>query len=109
MNICALMGTVSRAARVTFQPETGQPVVSFTVCVEEPRPTGDPFKTYIGIECYGRSAMEAETLTPGTLVAIEGKLSWKAYTHKGPKRSNLVVLARSVRVLALTPTAAPVP
>lgn len=94
---------------MTFQPETGQQVVSLTVCVEEPSKTGDVWKTHIGIECYGRSAVEAETLTPGALVAVEGKIGWKAYTHKGEKRSTLVVMARQVRVLALTPTAAPVP
>ncbi len=100
MNIGALMGTVTRDPRVTYQEGTGQQVVSLTLSVEEPRPTGDPFKTYIAIECYGRSAAQAETLSTGTLVAVEGKIGWKAYTHKGEKRSTLVVLARQVRELA---------
>lgn len=109
MNTCALIGTVTRDPRVTFQEGTGQQVVSLTVCIEEPRTPGDVWKTYVGIECYGRSATEAETLRAGTLVAIEGKIGWKVYMHKGEKRSTLVVLARTVRVLALTPTSAPVP
>ena len=109
MNTCALIGTLTRPPRVTFQPETGQQVVSFTLSVEEPRPTGDPFKTYIGIECYGRSVTQAEALTPGALVAVEGKIGWKSYMHKGEKRTTLVVLARQVHVLALTPTETPVP
>ena len=74
MNTCALVGTVTRDPRVTFQEGTGQQVVSVTVCVEEPGKTGDPFTTSIGVECYGRSAAQAEALTPGALVAVEGKI-----------------------------------
>ncbi len=49
MNTCSLLGTVSRGPHVTFQAETGQQVVRLTVCVEEPRTTGDVWKTYIGV------------------------------------------------------------
>ncbi len=106
MNICALMGTVTRDPRVTYQEGTGQQVASCTMCIEEPRPTSAGWKTDIGIECYGRAATQAEALTPGALVVIEGKIGWKSYMQRGEKRSTLVVLARQVRVLALTSTAA---
>ena len=99
MNTCVLSGTVTRDPRV----------VSLTVCVEEPSKTGATFTTYIGVECYGRSAAQAEALTPGALVAVEGRIGWKASTHKGEKRSPLVVLARQVRVRVLTPPGEPGP
>jgi single-stranded DNA-binding protein len=108
MNTCALVGYLERDPVVRFKQETGEQTVSFTVRTEEPGKQGS-FKTYIPIETFGAVATKAESLCKGQLVAIEGRIGWKAYEHRGEKRTTLIVLARSVQVLAEAEALAPPP
>lgn len=100
LNTCAIVGALARDPYRRVQPESDLPVVSLTIRVDEPGKDGRMFSTYIPVECYGQCAMQAETLSKETWVAVTGKLGWKSYEKQGEKRSTLMVVARQISVLA---------
>jgi single-stranded DNA-binding protein len=99
LNTCAIVGHLERDPHVRLQAESGHQVVSFTVRVEEPGKDGRAFSTFIPVECYGRCATHAETLSKDVCMAVEGQLGWKSDEKHGEKRSTLMVVARQISVL----------
>lgn len=100
LNTVCLTGTLERDP-VTKVDDHGTQLVTFTVRLDESGKDNAVFKTYIPVECYGRTAERAADGGAGDVLGIEGKLKWKSYVDKhGEKRSTLCVLARQVSVLA---------
>ena len=99
MNTVALVGTVTRTPSTKFEGE-GLQLTSLTLAVAEPGREGKPYTLYVPCVSYGRAADACSLLTAETLVAVQGKLSWRTRPGKcGQEHSTLVVQVREVQVL----------
>lgn len=101
LNVLALTGTLERAP-VLRQEEGGTaPRCSATLRCEEVSASGSPFKLYVPLEAWGKSAEALGALPAGTAVAIQGKLCWRKHVPRpGEDKSGLAVLVGKVSVLA---------
>ena len=96
LNHVVVSGSVEREPFVK-ELENGTLTTSFAIRVEEPSQTGEVFKLFVTVDCYGQLAKETETLQAGDAVVVSGKLKYKSWTGKnGEKKSTLAVLARTV-------------
>ena len=80
LNSVALCGRLTDAGvKLTYLP-SGSPEAAWTLVVEEPSKDGQHvFKLFVPIVVYGaRAEALAETLEPGDLVTVQGKLGWRA-------------------------------
>jgi single-stranded DNA-binding protein len=88
MNHVSLIGTVGQYGVKITWTEGGKPQTSLSVMVEEPGKEKATYNTFVPVLIVGSRAEEAaETLEPGDLIAIEGKLAYKA--GKTKDRANL--------------------
>jgi single-stranded DNA-binding protein len=107
LNSVALCGRVTDAGvKLTYLP-SGHPEAKLTLVVEGPSKDGQQtFRLFVPVMVYGaRAEALAETLEPGDLVTVQGKLGWRAppATKANPKpMGKLVVLAWQVERLAPT-------
>jgi single-stranded DNA-binding protein len=93
MNVVHLTGHVSDYGPKISWTEAGKLQTTFTLVVEE-----GAFRTFIPVLVVGQNAeAAAETLEPGELVALSGKLQWKA--GKSKDAGKLVVVCYGVEVL----------
>lgn len=84
--------------------ENGQPECQFSALVKELGRDGDTwFKTWVPIVVYGMAAERAASdLEPGMIVAIDGKLAWRAHqkkTGEGKAEGKIVVMATNIAVI----------
>jgi single-stranded DNA-binding protein len=113
LNSVSLSGRVTDAGvKLTYLP-SGHPEATWTLVVEEPSKNGQQvFKLFVPVVVHGaRAEALAETLEPGDLVTVQGKLGWRAppATKMAPKPTGkLVVLAWQVEQLAAATAPAPV-
>ena len=100
LNTCAIVGVLSREPSTKFEP-SGSQTTALTVRCDEVGRDGQTHALYVSVQCYGKTADQAATLGLDDVVAVEGKLMFKAYADRdGQKRSTLCVLARQIQVLA---------
>ena len=105
LNSVALCGRVTdTGVKLTYLP-SGSPEMKCTLVVEEPSKDGQQtFRLFVPVMVYGAKAEAlAETLEPGDLVTVQGKLGWRASpaTKMHPKPSGkLMVLAWQIERLA---------
>ena len=79
INRVFLIGRVSDFGPKLTYNANGKPECSVTLMLEEPGKDGYVFKTFVAVQVVGPRAEEAaETLEPGDLCLVEGKLSYKA-------------------------------
>lgn len=99
MNMIALVGTVTRTPRTTFEGD-GLQVTSLTLATLEPGRDGKVFRLFVPCVSFGRAAEACSLLTAEDLVAVQGKLSWRKHMGKcGQDHSQLIVTIREVQVL----------
>jgi single-stranded DNA-binding protein len=102
MNHVSLVGTVGQYGVKIAWTDGGKSQITLTVIVEEPGKEKTTYKTFIPVLIVGPCAEKAaETLEPGDLIAIEGKLAYKA--GKTKDAGKLVVVTFSVERLAAAP------
>jgi len=102
MNICSLVGHVSRPPIVTCEPEGGAHLCTFTLAVEEHSygPERKPYVLYVPCTSWGKSAEACSLLNAQDLVSIQGKLTWRPHKAKcGQEHSQLCVRVSEVQVL----------
>ncbi len=97
INRVTLLGHVSDyGPKIRWLP-SGAAECTFTLIVTAPGKDGTPYKTFIPVMILGAKAEHcAETLEPGMLTAIDGKLSWrKSEAKKSGEKADgkLVVMA----------------
>ena len=91
MNTLALVGTLTRSPTTRFEGD-GLQMTTLTLAVPEPAKDGRTFTLYVPCVAYGRAADACSVLEAETLVALQGKLSWRKQQGKcGQDHSQLVV------------------
>jgi single-stranded DNA-binding protein len=99
LNVCALVGTLSRDPRTAFEGD-GRQTTTFTLAIVEPGREGKAFTLYVPCVCWGKAAEAADVLNAEDLVSVQGKLCWRKHVDKhGQDRSTLAVNVREVSVL----------
>jgi single-stranded DNA-binding protein len=104
LNSVALCGHVTDAGVKLTYRASGHPEATWTLVVEEPSKDGQQvFKLFIPVAAYGTKAEAlAETLEPGDLLTVLGRLGWRAppATKTNPKPlGKLVVLGWQIERL----------
>jgi single-stranded DNA-binding protein len=114
LNSVALCGRVTDAGvKLTYLP-SGHPEAKFTVLLEEAggKDGQQTFRLFVPVVIYGsRAEILAETLEPGDLVSLVGKLGWRTLpaTKADPKPTGkLTVVAWQIERLAGATAPAPV-
>jgi single-stranded DNA-binding protein len=106
MNSVQLIGRLTRAPVTRFEGD-GLQVCTFTLAVTESSREGKAYTVYVPCTSWGRSAETCALLNAADVVAIVGKLIWRAHKAKcGEEHSQLVV---SVREMAVLETAMEIP
>ena len=99
MNTVALVGTVTRTPSTKFEGD-GLQMTTLTLALTEAGREGKPYTLYVPCVSYGRAADACSLLEAETLVAVQGKLSWRKQQGKcGQEHSQLVVQVREAQVL----------
>ena len=100
--------------KLTYR-ENGQPECTLTAVIKEPSRDGQTiYRTFVPVVLYGVPAEKAAAeLEPGMIIAVDGKLTWRANAKKpteGKADGKLVVMASSVNIIHPAPVAtAPAP
>ena len=97
LNECFLVGDITRDPEVSFS-DSGTACARTTLCVTEDR-DGMAWKTYVPVECWGKSAEVLGDLPKGTTVFLRGKLKWRTLTKDGKKDGRLEVASWSVQLV----------
>jgi single-stranded DNA-binding protein len=93
VNVCTVVGRVSKAGPRLTYTESGTPVCSLVVEVDE-LSGGRIFTTYLPVDITGRYAEQSSVdLEPGDVVQISGKLKYKSTVDKRTqeKTSKLII------------------
>jgi single-stranded DNA-binding protein len=101
MNSVQLVGHLSRAPVVRFEPDSHQ-VTTWTLAIEELGygQEGKKYILYCPCVAYGRTAESASLLSAGDVISVSGKLSWRKQVGKcKQEHSIMVVNVREVAVL----------
>jgi single-stranded DNA-binding protein len=99
-NVCVLSGRISDYGPKLRPLPSGKWELSFTVCCDEPGRDGQIYTTFIPVLVHGAACEPlAETLEPGDIVHVTGKLSWTKKVSKGEEKSGLAVTTFGVEVL----------
>jgi single-stranded DNA-binding protein len=100
LNKVFLVGTLGdRGVTVAPLPESGALCGTFTLICTEPGDGERSFQPFVPCACYGKALAQAEQLTPGAVVALDGKLTRRPRLQHGEQVWELVVLAWSVTPL----------
>jgi single-stranded DNA-binding protein len=113
LNSVALCGRVTDAGVKLTYLASGHPEATLTLVVEELGKDGQQkFRLFVPVVVYGtRAEVLAETLEPGDLVTVQGKLGWRAppATQANPKPAGkLLVIGWQVEKVAATTSPAQV-
>jgi single-stranded DNA-binding protein len=99
MNSVVLVGTVTRTPIVRFEG-AGLQVTTLTLALAESGREGKGYTLYVPCQAWGRAAEACSLLEAETLVAVQGKLSWRKQTGKcGTDHSTLIVRIGEVQLL----------
>ena len=110
LNNCVLIGRMTRDADLRYLPNTGTPVVNFTLAVDkelskdkraEFEAAGKPTADFINIVAWGRTAEAVANYTSkGLKVAVQGRLQSRSWTaDDGDRRYATEVVADRVEFL----------
>jgi single-stranded DNA-binding protein len=103
INRVILSGTIGQYGVKITWTDTGKPQTSLTLVCEEPGRQGGTFKTFVPVLIVGAQAeVLAETLEPGDVLLLDGKLAYRA--GKTKESGTLVVTCYRVEVLVQTTT-----
>ena len=98
-NRVILLGAVGDKG-VTIRPQEGGPLMgSFLLKLTEVNDAGRTFTAYHSVECYGRALSVADTLAPGDVILVDGKLRRRKLDN--PERWDTSVLALTVTRVVL--------
>ncbi len=103
VNEVFLAGECARDPEPHFS-ENGTQSTTVALCLREER-DGKEYKTYVPVECWGKSAEVLAEMQQGDPVFIKGKLRWKSWTKDGEKQGRLEVSSWSVQPVAASATA----
>lgn len=110
MNVCSLIGRLTRDPELRYTPNTNQAVITFTIAVdkglsrekrEEMEAKGMPTADFISIVAWGRTAENISNyVSKGNMVGVTGRIQSRTYEAKdGTKRYVTEVIASSVEFL----------
>ena len=110
MNVCSLIGRLTRDPELRYTPNTNQAVITFTIAVdkglsrekrEEMEAKGMPTADFISIVAWGRTAENISNYaSKGNMVGVTGRIQSRTYEAKdGTKRYVTEVIASSVEFL----------
>ena len=86
-----ILGNLGKDAEVRYMPQSGDPVVCFSICSNEYSRSGEKQNWY-NINLFGSSEKIVEHLTKGTGLFLKGRLNAKAWVgDDGEPRVNLNV------------------
>jgi single-stranded DNA-binding protein len=104
VNKVILAGSIGDyGAKVTYRP-SGKPELTFSLILEKPV-GAKVFKTFLPVQVYGAQAEAlAETLQPGDVVLLDGKLA--SCAGKTKDSDKLVVVCSAVEILIQATTSA---
>lgn len=101
-----MLNRVTLIGRLTRNPEsrttaTGKSVCTFGIAVNRRTKQEDGDADFFTVSCWNQTAdYVSNYLTKGTLVAVDGRLSWRKYvTSDGQNREVIEVVADSVQGL----------
>lgn len=91
-----ILGNLGKDAEVRYMPQSGDPVVCFSICSNEYSRSGEKQNWY-NINLFGSSEKIVEHLTKGTGLFLKGRLNAKAWVgDDGEPRVNLNVNTNKV-------------
>lgn len=110
MNVCSLIGRLTRDPELRYTPNTNQAVITFTIAVdkglsrekrEEMEAKNMPTADFISIVAWGRTAENISNyVSKGNMVGVTGRIQSRTYEAKdGTKRYVAEVIASSVEFL----------
>lgn len=110
MNVCSLIGRLTRDPELRYTPNTKQAVITFTIAVdkglsrekrEEMEAKNMPTADFISIVAWGRTAENISNyVSKGNMVGVTGRIQSRTYEAKdGTKRYVTEVIASSVEFL----------
>ncbi len=110
MNVCSLIGRLTRDPELRYTPNTNQAVITFTIAVdkglsrekrEEMEAKNMPTADFISIVAWGRTAENISNyVSKGNMVGVTGRIQSRTYEAKdGTKRYVTEVTASSVEFL----------
>src|SRR2546422_370439 len=84
VNKVILVGAVGKeGVAMSFHPTTGTPKAALTLILTEQGPDGHPYSRKVPVEIWGRHAEAVSALSPGTLVAFDGKVGRRSKAEGG--------------------------
>lgn len=110
MNVCSLIGRLTKDPELRYTPNTNQAVITFTIAVdkglsrekrEEMEAKNMPTADFISIVAWGRTAENISNyVSKGNMVGVTGRIQSRTYEAKdGTKRYVTEVIASSVEFL----------
>lgn len=103
MNSVALVGRLTKEPEMRYIPNSGTPVVNFTIAIDRNYKKSDGTKEtdFIPVEAIGKLAdIVAKYISKGRLVSVEGSLRVDRYKNQSEEnRTFTKVLATSVQAL----------
>ena len=104
LNRVSLVAKVGEYGPKLTYRENGQPECTLTAVIKEPSRDGQTiYRTFVPVVLYGVPGEKAAAeLEPGMIVAVDGKLAWRATAKKpaeGKAEGKLVVMASSVTLI----------
>ena len=110
MNVCSLIGRLTKDPELRYTPSTNQAVITFTIAVdkglsrekrEEMEAKNMPTADFISIVAWGRTAENISNfVSKGNMVGVTGRIQSRTYEAKdGTKRYVTEVIASSVEFL----------
>ena len=110
MNVCSLIGRLTKDPELRYTPSTNQAVITFTIAVdkglsrekrEEMEAKNMPTADFISIVAWGRTAENISNfVSKGNMVGVTGRIQSRTYEAKdGTKRYVTEVIASSLEFL----------
>ena len=110
MNVCSLIGRLTRDPELRYTPNTNQAVITFTIAVdkglsrekrEEMEAKNMPTADFISIVAWGRTAENISNyVSKGNMVGVTGRIQSRTYEAKKKKKRYVTeVIASSVEFL----------
>lgn len=92
----SILGNLGKDAEISYMPQSGDPVISFSICANEYSRSGEKQNWY-NVSLFGSSEKILEHLKKGTGLFLKGRLNAKPWTgDDGTPRVNLNVYTNRV-------------